>query len=248
MLMMNEVSSVGLHAYQQHQVGSKIREKRLLMQLSGLVKRVVNHLAIQADVVMNRDDMEQIGLMALLETIRRYPEEDEGGLKKLAVPRIRGALLDEMRRLDWRSRQLRQKTHQLCEKEREVAKTLGRAPTDPELAQAMEMSVSDVRQLRLDYEAERPHSFESMQEDNIAIPGLAVYCDHIEKEKLAVALKAALATLTEREQIVLSFYFEHEMSMKEIALVLDLTEARICQIQKKALATLNQKLSDWQLV
>ncbi|MGF1769176.1 FliA/WhiG family RNA polymerase sigma factor [Enterovibrio makurazakiensis] len=246
--MIASAAVTGLEAYQQHnQVSNKAREQRLLTQLAGVVKRVVSHLSIQANTVMSTEDMEQIGLMALLDTVRRYPDEDETALRKLASSRVRGAILDELRRLDWRPRQLRQKTHQLRDHEKAVAKALGRVPTELELAHAVGVSVSEVRQLKLAHEAESPQSFESMQEDNAAFPDLAVYCEKVEKEKMRQSLKAALATLTQREQIVMSFYFEHEMSLKEIALVFDLTEARISQIQKKALTTLQQKLADWTL-
>ncbi len=158
--MVNEAA--GLAAYQQsQQAGLHGQEQRLLIRFADVVKRVVNHMSVQAGVVMSLDDMEQIGLIALLETLRRYPGEPDEVVRRLAAPRIRGAILDELRRLDWRSRRSRQKSHELKDAERTLGKQLGRVPTEPELAEAMGIGLDEIRQRQLDYEAAQPRSFES---------------------------------------------------------------------------------------
>ncbi|GAB3532548.1 lateral flagellar system RNA polymerase sigma factor LafS [Photobacterium alginatilyticum] len=238
--------SQGLHAYQQsRQLGQKSREQRLIKQFAGLVKRVVRHLAGQVTTVMSSEDMEQIGLVALLDVVRRYPDEDDAALERLAVQRVRGAILDELRRMDWRSRRSRQNGHELRDVERQLSRELGRVPTDQELAVEMGLELADIQQRRLDTQAENLGSLEGLQEDGEQFFGLSFQCHSYERARLKQAMAKALSRLPEREQIMLSFYYEHEMNLKEIALVFELTEARVSQIHKKALKSLNSMLTDW---
>ena len=101
-------------------------EQKWLLQYLPLVKRIVSQLALQANQVLDREDMEQIGLMGLLECLRRYGTPDEQ-FGRFAALRIRGAILDELRRQDWRPRQVRQQTHKIRDAIRQLARQLGRA-------------------------------------------------------------------------------------------------------------------------
>ncbi|MEZ8095889.1 FliA/WhiG family RNA polymerase sigma factor [Photobacterium swingsii] len=236
----------GVNAYQQHQqLGQKAQEQRLLTKYAGLVRRVARHMTPQVNAVISMEDMEQIGLMALLDVIRRYPDEDHEALERLAVQRIRGAILDELRRMDWRSRRYRQRGYELRDAERALSRRLGRAPSDTELATELEIELSEVHRRRVDVQAESLGSFESLQEDGEQFFGLSFQCQAHEKAALKKAMRNALARLSEREQIMLNFYYEHEMNLREIALVFELTEARVSQIHKKALKTLQATLVDW---
>ncbi|CAG18502.1 FliA/WhiG family RNA polymerase sigma factor [Photobacterium profundum] len=236
----------GLHAYQKsHQLGQKAREQRLVNKHASLVKRVVRHLTAQVTTVMSLEDMEQIGLMALLDVIRRYSDENDASLERLAVQRIRGAILDELRRMDWRSRRSRQKSHELRDTERALGRQLGRMPTDQEVAAELDIELGDVKQRRVDTQAESLTSMDALQEDGEQFFGLSFQCNSYERVALKKAMAQALARLSKREQVMLSFYYEHEMNLKEIGLVFELTEARVSQIHKKALKSLNSMLTDW---
>src|SRR5690606_12370661 len=107
-------------------------EQRWLMQYLPLVKRIVRQLSLQANQVLDREDMEQIGMMGLLEGLRRYGEPDEQ-FGRFAALRIRGAILDELRRQDWRPRQVRQQAHKVRDAIRELGRQLGHPPTDEEI-------------------------------------------------------------------------------------------------------------------
>lgn len=236
----------GLGAYQTHQqFGQKAREQRLITLYAPVVKRVIRHLQPQADAVMSSEDMEQIGLMALLDVIRRYPDEDDDTIGRLITPRIRGAVLDELRRMDWRSRRNRQRSHELRDTERVLRRQLGRSPTERELAQHLDISMADVQQRRLDEQAANLDSVETLSEEGEQFFGLSFQCQAHERAALKSAMNRALSQLNERERLVLSFYYEHEMNLKEIALVFDLTEARVSQIHKGLLKKLNTLLGDW---
>ena len=142
-------------------------EQRWLMQYLPLVKRIVRQLSLQANQVLDREDMEQIGLMGLLEALRRYGTPDNG-FGSYASLRVRGAILDE----------LLQSGHEHF----------------PDTAELFE--------------------------------------ERLIKERV---LAQALARLDERERLVLTLYYQHELSLKEIALVLEVSDARVCQLSKQAI-------------
>lgn len=198
---------------------------------ASLVKRAVRQLSSQASGVMDREDMMQIGLMALLEALRRYgvPDEQFAGF---AMLRIRGAILDELRRLDWRPRSVRQDAHKLRDAWRELTRKLGREPQEQEAALALGISLAEVQGLLQAENAEAMHSFDELLANGVDLP------DERSPEaqlQLRLTLAAALQQLPAREAQVIQLYYEYELSLKEIALVLDLTEARVCQINKSAL-------------
>lgn len=196
-----------------------------------LVHRVVKQLAWQTSSVMDREDMEQIALMGLLTALRRYGHPDEQ-FGAYAAQRIRGAVLDELRELDWRPRRLRQKSHKLNDAIREVTRKLGRTPSFEDLSTHLSITAEEYHEYLL---LDCAKTLESLDEllGGDALNG-TLNTRSLEDEMVTSGtLRAALASLDEREQLILSLYYQHEMSLKEIALVLDLTEARVCQLNKK---------------
>lgn len=213
-------------------------EQRWLMQYLPLVKRIVRQLSLQANQVLDREDMEQIGLMALLEALRRYGEPDER-FAGYAVLRVRGAILDELRRLDWRPRSVRQDAHRLRDALRELTRRLGREPGEAEAVQELGLTPEDYRELLVAENAEAMASFDEL----IAADVEPVDDNTPEASVLRrLTLASALTSLDEREQRVIQLYYEFELSLKEIAVVLELTEARVCQINKSALKKMKARL------
>lgn len=214
-------------------------ENQLLVRFAPLVKRVVAHLRSQVSATFSLEDFEQIGLLGLLEAIRRYGGEPDEQFESYAFKRIRGAILDELRRLDWRPRQLRQASHALNRQARELYNRLGRNPRDSELAQAMGISQEELRQLSYAQQAEEMQCL-----DDWLSAGGQEPSDDMSREETRLALKQALATLKPRQQMLLALYYEHDLNMKEIAAVLDLTESRVCQLHKECMAALNLSLRE----
>ncbi|MGL6069779.1 sigma-70 family RNA polymerase sigma factor, partial [Craterilacuibacter sp.] len=126
-----------------------------------LVKRIVRQLASQCAAVIEREDMEQIGLMALLESLRRYGEPDER-FAGFAVLRIRGAILDELRRLDWRPRTVRQDAHRMRDGLRELTRKLGREPSEAEACAELGLSAQDYGEAMQAESAEAMASLDEM--------------------------------------------------------------------------------------
>jgi RNA polymerase sigma factor for flagellar operon FliA len=214
-------------------------EQRQLVAYAPLVKRIVRQLNAQVSGTVAREDMEQIGLMGLLEALRRYGQPD-AAFASYAGLRVRGAILDELRRQDWRPRAVRQESHRLRDGLRALTRKLGREPGAEEAAAALGISQDEYNQHQLDDCAEELLSFdEVLQETNDrahAAPG--------PEEQLMVrrSLEQALGALSEREQRVIQMIYEFDLSYKEIAAVLDLSDARVCQLNKSALAKMKAAL------
>ena len=213
------------------------QESHYLQAYLPLVRKIVRQLAPQCTCIIDRQDMEQTALMGLLNAIRRYGFPDEG-FAGYAALRIRGAILDELRSLDWRPRQLRQKYHQIKDLIRDARKTLGHEPGWEDLA-ALGLTPEDYLEFQQLEGAETLASLDELlgvDSHSVPLEGRPLEEQIVTQEVLSVALRQ----LSEKESLVLSMYYQHDMNLKEIALVLGLTEARICQMNKK----ITQKIRD----
>jgi len=223
-----------------HAAMSAQDEQRHLVAYAPLVKRIARQLNSQVSGSMGREDMEQIGLMGLLEALRRYGTPD-AGFASYAGLRVRGAILDELRRQDWRPRAVRQDSHKMRDAVRALTRKLGREPNDKEAAEALGLSQEEWRQFLLDDVAEELLSFDDVLQEAAdrahSAPGPE------EQFMVRRSLEQALNALSEREQRVIQMIYEFELSYKEIAAVLDLSDARVCQLNKSALAKMKAALA-----
>lgn len=216
---------------------SSVNEGEILRQYLPLVKRIVNQLRPHCTATVGIDDMEQLGLMGLLEASRRYGEMDEN-FPIFASRRIRGSILDELRRRDWRPRQLRQQAHDLMNKVKLLTKKLAREPSEKEILSELGISSDEYHRTLAISQAEELQSLDTLIQES----GEA-YSPEVEDEGTQQMIDHnmivfALGKLPEREQVILSLYYLKELSLKEIAMVVGLTEARVCQLHKSAVKNL----------
>jgi RNA polymerase sigma factor for flagellar operon FliA len=223
-----------------HAAMSAQDEGRHLLAYAPLVKRIARQLNSQVSGSIGREDMEQIGLMGLLEALRRYGTPD-AGFASYAGLRVRGAILDELRRQDWRPRAVRQDSHKMRDAVRALTRKLGREPNDKEAAEALGVSQEEWRQFLLDDCAEELLSFDEILQEATeqahSAPGPE------QQYMVRRSLEQALNALNEKEQRVVQMIYEFELSYKEIAAVLDLSDARVCQLNKSALAKMKAALA-----
>ncbi|HHX8263631.1 TPA: FliA/WhiG family RNA polymerase sigma factor [Vibrio diabolicus] len=219
-----------------------IDENALLQRHQVMVKRVVNQLRVHATSHCSIEDMQQIGLIALVEAGRRYGDVDDPHFPAFAVCRVRGAILDELRRLDWRSRKTRQQAHELNDVTRDLTRSLGRMPTDAEVIQALGTNEQDYYNRQNAALAGEMQSLDQLMESS-GDSYIGGQYDGMEHEHIRRSLDSALGKLPKRDQLLLTLFYQHELNLHEIALVLDLTPPRICQLHKQALKQLNQLMS-----
>lgn len=215
-------------------------EGRHLLAYAPLVKRIARQLGSQVSGALGREDMEQIGLMGLLEALRRYGQPD-AGFSSYAALRVRGAILDELRRQDWRPRAVRQDSHRQRDALRALSRRLGREPNEREAAEALGLTAEQYGQYLLDDSAEEMLSFDEVLQEAV---GAEHHTPGPEEAYLVRrSLEQVLASLNEKEQRVIQMIYEFELSYKEIAAVLDLSDARVCQLNKSALAKMKAALA-----
>ena len=188
---------------------------------------------------MDREDMEQTGLLGLLDCLRRYGAPDEK-FGAYAAMRVRGAILDELRRQDWRPRTVRQDSHRLRDALRALRRRLGHEPSDAEAMQGLGLSAQAYLDFQLAQNAEQLVSFDELLQEmgNLPSETPSPEAQLIRRR----SIEQALLALDEREQRVIQLYYEFDLSLKEIAAVLDLSEARVCQINKGGLRKMRECL------
>ena len=219
----------------------------LVLEHAEMVRRIALHLADRLDGACDADDLIQAGLVGLLETVDRYDAIEGVPFEAYAYPRIRGAMLDSLRRNDWCPRNVRKQGRDIETARRELQQHYGREPSERELAEHSDMTLEEYRRTERTLNSVGVSSLEVILEQ-----GESLLPADIDRTSLAVferggkrALVEALKKLPEREQIIMSLYYDEEMNQKEIALALNLTEARISQLRSKAIKTLRNKLTEW---
>lgn len=222
---------------------NRLSESQVMKQYLPLVKRSVSQLRSHCGSVLAMEDMEQIGMMALLESSRRYPGEFDNGFISFAGQRIRGSILDELRRQDWRPRPVRQQAHELNDAVRKLTRALGRDPTDIEVATSMGISRDQYRERLY---ASQSESMKSLDDMLSAGSHFADKANAVEQFSSKQTLMKAISKLNKREQVILSLYYQHELNLKEIAGTLGLTETRICQLHKQAVKHLKEIYQLWE--
>ncbi|WP_299809733.1 RNA polymerase sigma factor FliA [uncultured Shewanella sp.] len=238
--------NVAQSAYQEVSEDSTMNrqsESQVMVQYLPLVKRSVSQLRSHCGSVLAIEDMEQIGMMALLESARRYPGEYDNGFISFAGQRIRGAILDELRRQDWRPRPVRQQAHELNDTVRQLTRLLEREPSDKEVAEAMGLSELEYRERLFASQSESMRSLDELISEG---GNFVDNNDMLEQFSAKECLFQAISKLNKREQLILSLYYQHELNLKEIAATLGLTETRICQLHKQAVKQLQNIYQQWE--
>ncbi|MFK5925215.1 MAG: FliA/WhiG family RNA polymerase sigma factor [Desulfuromusa sp.] len=229
--------------------GAAEREKMIESHLS-LVDFLVDRMMTQVPAFVSRDDIRSAALMGLMDASNRFDPRRGVLFKTFAERRIRGAVFDEVRRMDWFSRTLREKQSRLAKVTDSLGKRLGRAPEDPELAEDLDMSLDDFRELQLQVSQLGTISLnESLDNDsgktfidNLEDTKQASVQERMEANELTGELAGYLEQLSEKERLVIALLYYEELSQKEISEVLELSEGRISQLHSQALGKLKTKM------
>jgi len=229
----------------------------LVTQHAALVKRIAYHLMNRLPPSVQVEDLIQAGMIGLIEASRNYDASQGASFETYAGIRIRGAMLDEIRRSDWTPRSVHRKARMVADAMREIEHETGRDARDVEVAGNLGMSLEEYHHILQDASGARIFSYEEMTEVGEVVPA-AEYGEErkqnagqegpfegLEKEGFKSALADAIASLPERERLVVALYYDEELNLREIGQVLGVSESRVCQIHSQAALRLRSRLGDW---
>jgi RNA polymerase sigma factor for flagellar operon FliA len=223
----------------------------MIKQYQPLVRRLAHHMMAKLPANVQVDDLIQVGLIGLTEALVRYEAAQGVQFETFATQRIRGAMLDELRENDWMSRGSRKSQKDIEQALRRLEHQLGRSPLESEIATELGMSLADYQALLGKVRGTQLVYLEDMgrgSEDDDSFLDHHIADSEVDpmnmlgNQRLRQALVAAITTLPEREQLIMSMYYEQDMNLKEIAAVLGVTESRICQLHSQSIARLRAKM------
>lgn len=219
-------------------------------QYSTLVKRIAHHLISRLPPNVQVDDLIQAGMIGLLEAQQNYDPSKGASFETYAGIRIRGAMLDDIRKGDWVPRSVHKNNRQISEAIAQLESQLGRDPKDQEIAKHLGMSLEQYYQAQHDINAGRIIGIDDLgiSEDVFVSEGHRdknLPFEEVVNGSFKEQLIQAIKELPEREALVLSLYYDEELNLKEIGAIIGVSESRVCQIQNQATQRLRTKLSAW---
>ncbi|TVR03406.1 MAG: RNA polymerase sigma factor WhiG [Spirochaetaceae bacterium] len=231
-----------------------IREM-LVKQYAPLVKYVAGKVAVGMPHNVEFDDLVGYGVFGLFDAIEKFDPDKHVKFKTYAVTRIRGAIFDELRSIDWVPRSVRQKTREIEETVRRLEASLGRPATDEEIARDLGITVRELEKLMMKISGTSILSLNDVwytgdDNDKVSIAD-SIESPHslnpdviVEKEEIKRVIVQSIQELPEKEKTVLVLYYYEDLTLKEIGQVLEVTESRISQLHTKAILRLRAKLTN----
>ncbi|HZS54042.1 MAG TPA: FliA/WhiG family RNA polymerase sigma factor [Bryobacteraceae bacterium] len=224
------------------------RRDALILEHMSLVGAIAAHVQRSLPVHIELDDLVHAGTMGLFDAAVKYQADKKVAFSTYAKHRIRGAILDSLRQLDWASRDLRKRYKQMESMKTDLTAKLQREPTEAELASAMGLDLRRWRALMVDFRslgnAAAQIRAEREEQPNLEMPCAAAQKpDNVfARSELREKLNSAMSTLPDRYRKVVELYYDRDMTMKEIGDILGVNESRVSQIHKSALARMQLAL------
>jgi RNA polymerase sigma factor FliA len=229
----------------------KLSQSDVLARYAPLVRRLGLQLVAKMPASVDLDDLIQAGMIGLLDAARRYDEDQGAQFETYATQRIRGAMLDELRGNDWLPRSLRKNSREVERAIQHVEQKLGHSASETEVAAHMQLPLADYQALLQDLHGSQLIYYEDFERNPDDEPFLDRYrtdsadpLSVLADERLRTALVEAIGRLSEREQLLMSLYYEHDLNLREIGAVLEVSESRVCQLHSQAVARLRARLRE----
>lgn len=229
----------------------QLDREHMIRQYVPLVRRLAHHMIAKLPPNVELDDLIQVGMIGLSEALTRYEVALGVQFETFATQRIRGAMIDELREGDWMSRGSRKSQKDIERALRRVEQKLGRVPKESEIAEELGMTLADYQDLLGKVRGTQLVYLEDMGGSSDDDEGFldrhlgdadADPMERLRDSRLRQALVDAIKTLPEREQYIMSMYYEKDLNLKEIAAVLGITESRVCQLHSQSVARLRTKM------
>ena len=229
------------------------REK-IILEYAPLVKMVAGRLSMYLGYNVEYEDMVSYGIFGLIDAIDKFDCLKEVKFETYASLRIRGAILDQIRRMDWIPRTIRQKQKRVEAVIREVEQTAGRGATDEEIARGLGISEEEYLDWQSQMKITGLVSLNEYMEQGSEVPkdynryttsSFEAPEEKVEREELTKVLGEALKLLTEKEQKVITLYYYEELTLKEISNILEVSESRVSQLHTRALQKMKVKMGNY---
>jgi RNA polymerase sigma factor FliA len=217
----------------------------LVTRHAELVKRIAYHLAGRLPPSVDVADLIQAGMLGLLEAASNYAANRGASFETYAGIRIRGAMIDALRKLDWAPRSVHRKARAVAAAMREIEKETGRDAKDGEIATKMGVGLEEYHSIVQDAASCRLASLDDAASSATAPDDNADPFREVADEGFRASLAHAIDALPERERLVMSLYYSEGLNLKEIGAVLKVTESRVCQLHGQALVRLKARLVEW---
>jgi len=217
-------------------ISQAVRDRIVLEHLS-LVKAIAVRVHESLPVHVDLDDLVHAGVIGLIDAVGKFDDSKKVAFQSYAKHRIKGAILDSLRQMDWASRDLRKRQKQVDSMARDLSLSLGRNPTESEMAERMGVSIDRWRRMTLELQSVKPVTVDPERDRTQECPGrLEFQPDRMcERRQMQTTLARAIGALPARYQKVVFLYYTNDMTMKEIGDLLGVNESRISQIHKTAL-------------
>ena len=229
---------------------ARAQPQELLEQHGPLVRRIAHHLMARLPSSVSVEDLIQSGMIGLLEASASYDPARGASFETFAGIRIRGAMIDEVRRGDWSPRSVHRNARRVAESMRKVELRSGGDASDAAVARELGVGIEEYHAMLQDTLGSRLFSLDELMDEEHGERASFGSAAHdpaalATRERLAGAIGAEIARLPERERLVLSLYYDDELNLKEIGLVLEVSESRVSQILSQATRRLRARLQDW---
>nr|WP_300976166.1 RNA polymerase sigma factor FliA [Alkalimonas sp.] len=230
--------------------GAADQLNQLIERHAPLVKRIAYHLLARLPASVQVDDLIQSGMIGLMEAAKNFDGSKGASFETFAGIRIRGAMLDEMRRGDWTPRSVHRNARLIAETIAELEAELGRDVKDIEVAEKLDISLDEYHHMLSDVSCGRILGIEDLGvSDDVLATADERETDQLYETQANAAFQRSLmetiSNLPEREALVLSLYYNDELNLKEIGAVLNVSESRVSQIHSQALVRLKSRMQDW---
>jgi RNA polymerase sigma factor for flagellar operon FliA len=228
--------------------------EQIVLEHTPLIRYIVNRIAVRLPSHIDLDDLHNTGVIGLMDAIEKYDPDKNCKFKTYAEFRIKGAILDQLRSLDWVPRSVRQKSRKLERAYGEVEQRLGRMASEDEVADSLGLQIEKFHELLNQVRGISMINLEEVRGTNADGDRSGTFADIVEdvnSENPFATLKLTemksvvadtIASLPEKERLVISLYYYEDLNMKEIGGILGITESRVCQIHTKSVLRLRSKL------
>ena len=218
----------------------------LILEFYPMVRRVAYRMARRFPRCVDADDLVHIGMIGLIDAVDRYQDHRAGSFAAYARIRVQGAILDEMRKNDWVPRSVRDRAERIEGARKDLATTLGRAPSTAELAGHIGVNEDRLQELLRTADVRTLVSTEEGGEDEATVgETLAAEADPVaeaEREDIAQRVRSAVAEMPERDRVIIDLYYFRDLNFKEIGEILNVTESRVSQLHTRLRKQIREKL------